>query len=162
MAMLTAERAVMVANLREALETLPAVLLALPLTRLDAAPAPGAWSARDVLGHLADAEQVYGVRLRMLVTQPRPFLASYDQNAWARRFAHLESVESALERWTVLRRANLAVIEALSEDEWLRSGDHEEGMQVGRVETPERVADVLVRHTREHLIQMLAAVGDGR
>lgn len=158
--MLTAERAAMVAALREALETLPAAVLAVPPARLAAVPAPGECSARDVLGHLTDAEQVYGVRLQMLVTQERPFLASYDQDAWARRFAHLETVQEALERWTVLRRANLAVFEALSEDEWRRPGDHEEGMKVGRVETPERVADVLVRHTREHLEQMRAAGGD--
>ena len=158
----TAERTGMVAALREALETPPAAVLALAPHGLDTIPAPGEWSAREVMGHLADAEQVYGVRLRMLVTQHRPFLASYDQDAWARRFAHLESLGEALERWAVLRRANLAILEALNDDEWLRPGDHEEGMKVGRVETPERVADVLVRHTREHLEQMRAAGGDGR
>lgn len=152
------ERAATVASLREALETLPATVQALPPDRVDAAPTAAEWSAREVVAHLADAEQVYGVRLRMLLTHVRPFLAAYDQDAWTRRFGQLESLDEALRRWVMLRRATLTVFESLRDEEWTRPGDHEEGMKVGRVETPESVADVLVRHTLQHIDQMHAAV----
>jgi len=157
--MTPAERAETIVALREGLDTLPAAVRTLPADRIDATPAADSWSAHDVVVHLADAEQVYGVRLRMLVTQARPFLKAYDQDAWARRFAHLETVNDALDRWTTLRRANLAVFESLRDDEWTRPGDHEETMQLGRVETPERVARTLASHTSQHLDQMRDAVG---
>jgi hypothetical protein len=105
---------------------------------------------------------VYGVRLRMLLTQERPFLAAYDQDAWARRFGRLEPLAEALERWAVLRRANLALFTSLRDEEWTRPGDHEEGMKAGRVETPESIADVLVRHARQHIDQIDAAVQSSR
>lgn len=147
------ERVATVAALRQVLETLPATVQALPLRRANLAPTADDWSAHDVVVHLADAEQVYGVRLRMLLTQERPFLAAFDQDAWSRRFGRLEALDEALERWVVLRRANLAVFESLRDDE--------EGLKYGRVETPESVADVLVRHTRQHVEQMHAAVVGG-
>ncbi len=156
--MTPAERAATVAALRGELETLPAAVQTLPLERVDASPMADEWSAREVIAHLADAEQVYGVRLRMLLTQERPFLAANDQDVWSRRFGRLESLDEALGRWVVLRWANLAVFESLRDEEWTRPGDHEEGMKVGRVETPESVADVLRRHTRQHAEQMRAAV----
>lgn len=159
--MTPAERATTVAALRASLTTLPAAVQALPTDRVETPPAADAWTAREVVTHLADAEQVYGVRLRMLVTQERPFLVAFDQDAWTRRFGRLEPLDEALRRWVVLRRANLAVFESLRDGEWTRPGDHEEGRKIGRVETPESIADVLVRHTREHLDQMNAAARSG-
>jgi hypothetical protein len=156
--MTPAERAATVAALQEALAALPAAVRALPLEHVDVSSAADGWSAREVVAHLADAEQVYGVRLRMLLTQERPFLAAFDQDAWTRRFGRLEPLDEALGRWSVLRQANLAVFVSLHDEDWTRPGDHEEGMKVGRVETPESVADVLVRHTRQHVEQMNAAV----
>ena len=156
------EREATVAALRQALDTLPAMVQTLPLQRVHQSPRADEWSAHELVVHLADAEQVYGVRLRMLLTRERPFLAAYDQDAWARRFGRLESLAEALERWAVLRRANLVVLESLRDEEWTRPGDHEEGMRLGRVETPESVAGVLVRHTRQHVDQMLAAVRGGQ
>lgn len=155
--MTPAERAVAVAALREALVVVPTTTRALPSDRVDVRLTANDWSAHDVVVHLADAEQVYGVRLRMLLTQERPFLAAYDQDAWSRRFGQLESLGEALDRWVVLRRTNLAVFMSLRDEEWTRPGDHEQGMKVGRVETPESIADVLVRHTRQHVEQMHAA-----
>ena len=61
------------------------------------------------------------------------------------RGASLGSLEEALGRWVVVRRANLVEIASLCDEEWTRPGDYEEGMQVDRVETPESVADVLAR-----------------
>lgn len=159
--MMPAERTATVAALREALTGLPAAVRALPPDRVDMAPMVAEWSAREVVAHLADAEQVYGVRLRLMLPRERPFLAAYDQDAWTRRFGRLETLAAALGRWIILRRANLAVLESLDEAEWRRPGDHEEGMKLRRVETPESVADELVRHTRQHLEQMPdAARGD--
>jgi hypothetical protein len=42
------------------------------------AEAPGKWSMREVVQHLADSELVVGFRLRMVVAHDRPPLMAYD------------------------------------------------------------------------------------
>ena len=49
------------------------------------AEAPGKWSVRHVLRHMADSEVVWGWRLRLVLAQDRPVLTGYDQDLWADR-----------------------------------------------------------------------------
>jgi DinB superfamily len=39
---------------------------------LDARPAPGKWSAREIAHHLADSEMTSAIRLRRLITEEPP------------------------------------------------------------------------------------------
>ncbi len=96
-------------------------------TRLARSPAKGEWSPWQVLAHLADNEMVWGVRVRMVATQDRPQLVSYDQDAWTNRFGGLEpDANATLERWEALRRSNLRLYASLTPDEWERVGLHPE------------------------------------
>ena len=118
----------------------------------------GAWSAAVVMSHLADAELVYGMRLRLILTEARPLLAAFDQNAWAERFGGLDDPRDALNRWRVLRDANLRLLGSVDDDEWDRTGVH---VQRGEM-TVADVAGHLVDHDRNHLDQIrrtLAEVG---
>lgn len=45
--------------------------------------APGKWSARFLLHHLADAETVLYDRIRRVISEPRQVLWAFDQDAWA-------------------------------------------------------------------------------
>jgi DinB superfamily len=90
-------------------------------------PEPGEWSPREVFSHLADSDLVTGMRVRMVVTQDRPVLVGYDQEAWASRFGDLDAdARETIERWQALRRANIRAYESLSEQEWQRVGAHTE------------------------------------
>ena len=51
---------------------------------LDARPAPGKWTAREVVHHLADSEMTAAVRLRLLVATDSPENVGYDQDQFAR------------------------------------------------------------------------------
>jgi hypothetical protein len=118
-------------------------------------PEPGEWSAATVVGHLADAELVHGVRLRMIVAESRPVLTPYDEDAWADRFADLEEdVKEVLARWRVLRDANLRLLDGLVEDEWDRSGVH----QQRGVVTVAGIVKTLAEHDRSHLDQIRRAL----
>lgn len=55
---------------------------------LDAIPAPGKWSAREIVHHLADSEMTSVVRLRLLMAVDRPEIVGYDQDAFARWLYH--------------------------------------------------------------------------
>jgi hypothetical protein len=39
---------------------------------LDVRPAPGKWSAREIVHHLADSEMTSAIRLRRLIAEDRP------------------------------------------------------------------------------------------
>ncbi len=61
--------------------------------------APGKWSIRDVLQHLADSDLVWGYRLRMVLAHDRPRLTGYDQDMWAERLRYDEAdADQALEQ----------------------------------------------------------------
>lgn len=140
----------------ERLDVLRATLEQLPLAIANAArgehqsPPGGGWSLQQVVVHLADAELVYGMRVRLLVGTDNPNLEGYDQERWADRFTDLETVESALERWRVQREANLRLFDSLTDAEWGRTGRHSE-------RGVESVDDQLVRiadHDTGHLRQL--------
>lgn len=136
--------------LRASLEELPRALAA--AADVDRRPAPEDWSAREVIAHLADAELVYGMRLRLLLGTDSPHLQGYDEERWTIRFAPLDTVASALERWRALRESNLRLLDSLAPEEWGRTGLHSERGE-------ESVLDQLVRmsdHDEGHLRQLTA------
>lgn len=50
---------------------------------LDRRPAPGCWTAREVVHHLADSETRSYLRLRTLLATPGAPIEGYDEAAWA-------------------------------------------------------------------------------
>ena len=89
------------AALRRLLDTVPPEAVGRP-------EAPGKWSIREVVQHLADSELVGGFRLRMVMAHDRPSLTGYDQDLWASRLRYSDvDVQDAVEQFTALRRANV-------------------------------------------------------
>ena len=118
-------------------------------------PAQGEWSAATVVSHLADAELVYSVRARMILTANRPWLMSFSQEAWAERLSPLEAdVRESLQRWRVLRDANVRLFASLTDGEWAREGVHDEAGTL----TMAALAGRLAAHDRAHLDQIRLAL----
>jgi len=89
--------------------------------------AEGKWSANQALQHLADTELVLGWRIRLILSHDRPIITGYDQDRWAERLRYADGdPEEALERHSVLRRSNVALLERASESDWQRVGIHTE------------------------------------
>ena len=89
--------------------------------------APGKWSLRRIVRHLADSEIVWGWRLRKIVAEDRPAIQGYDQDLWADRLHYDDAdVAAALEEIRVMRGSNLRLIRALDPDQRLRAGVHSE------------------------------------
>ena len=118
-------------------------------------PAPDEWSAATVVNHLADAELVYSVRLRLIVAEDRPVLTAFDEEAWADRFGELDDdAKDSLGRFRALRESNLRLLEALVDGEWERTGVHQ---QKGIVSVA-AIVKLLAEHDRTHLDQIRRAL----
>lgn len=95
--------------------------------QLEVPERPGKWSAATMMAHLADSELVGAFRLRMILAHDRPALMPYDQDLWAARLHYDRTPAGAsLERFTVLRQANLTLWAAATEAELARVGIHGE------------------------------------
>jgi hypothetical protein len=113
--------------MRETPEMLAAVVRGVPPDLLGVPEAPGKWSIREVVQHLADSELNGSVRFRMVLAQNRPPLIGYDQDLWAERLGYTESnVDAALAEFTSLRRANVRLFERTTDADRARVGIHSE------------------------------------
>src|SRR5512132_4042472 len=66
-----------VGRLKEALATVPAEAITWR-------PAPGKWSAHEVVVHCADSETNSAMRIRYLVGEDQPAIQGYDQDRWVK------------------------------------------------------------------------------
>jgi hypothetical protein len=113
--------------------------------------APGKWSMRQVMQHLADSELVWGYRLRLVLAQDRPELKGYDQDLWADRLRYHEAdAARAVDEFSVLRRANLRLLQSASAADLKRVGVHAERGE----ESVEHMVRLYAGHDLLHLTQL--------
>lgn len=90
-------------------------------------PAPGKWSVGEIIAHLADAEIAISWRLRQILSSNGVSLQAYDQDAWANTFDYARrDPRQSLERYRVLREANLALLKTIPDALWDNYGMHQE------------------------------------
>lgn len=144
-----------VARLKSTPRELVALLGTAKHDQVHRSPGEDEWSPATVVTHLADAELVYSVRIRMILTGDRPYIAAYDEEAWVDRFAELEDdVKDTLARWRSLRDANLRLLASLDDAEWELSGMHAERGEL----TVAQIADLMAKHDRNHVDQIRAGL----
>ncbi len=85
--------------------------------------AEGKWSVREVVGHLADAERIFGYRLLRIGRGDETPLPGFEENDYvpAGRFEQRDFGD-VLEEWVAVRNATLALVRGLPADAWKRSG----------------------------------------
>ena len=93
---------------------------------LDARPAPGKWTAREVVHHLADSEMTSAMRLRLLLAVDGASIAGYDQDEFARRLHYDRPIEASLEAFKAARRTTAEILDRMTDEEWRREGTHTE------------------------------------
>lgn len=92
--------------------------------QIEQQPAPGKWSVREIVAHLADCELAFGFRLRQAAAGIE-MIQPFDQAEWARNYGGYE-FHAALTTYHALRAWNLAFIGSLTAEQKARQVTHPE------------------------------------
>lgn len=116
-------------------------------TELDFKPAPGKWTLRQIVAHLADSEIVAADRFRRVIAEDKPTLIGYDQNAWTANlnYAKRKSSES-VELFRRLRADCYELLKDLAPEAFERKGNHSERGVV----TLRQLLQIMAEHAEEH------------
>lgn len=128
-------------------EELTALLGSIDETRAAHRYAEGKWSIREMTGHLADAEAVFGYRALAISRGDRASLPGFDEDTYVRS-ANFDRWKMAdlVEALAAYRRANLVLFRNLEELSWGRTGTAN-----GSPVTVRALAWIIVGHARHHL-----------
>ena len=123
--------------------------------RVNTPPAPGKWSAAEIVAHLADCELVFGFRLRQTLAEDAPVIQPFDQDKWAANYRGVPASQ-ALDAFTALRGWNLRLIGGALPEAADRPVTHPER---GRM-TFLTIVETMAGHDLNHLgqLQRLAQV----
>jgi len=129
---------------------LKAALIRLPDRAVRWRPAPGRWSAHEVVCHCADAEINGAARLRYLLAEAEPLIVAFDQDEWARRLDyHSLPLEPALVALEAVRANTTPVLARLPPEAWTREGRHTQSGRYSLDDWLVRYADHLDSHARQ-------------
>jgi uncharacterized damage-inducible protein DinB len=92
---------------------------------LERALAPGKWSVREILCHLADCEVVFAYRLRQALAEPYHVIQPFDQEKWGTTYAAYDA-HAALSVFTTVRTWNLKLVKSLAPESFSKLLTHPE------------------------------------
>jgi len=119
-------------------------------------PEDDGWTARQIVHHLADSEAMAYTRLRRVVADEEPTIQGYDEPVWARRLHYDDRpIEPSLAVVRAVRAASLQLLEALTPDEWSRTGVHSESGPY----SVDRWLEIYAGHCHDHADQIRTARG---
>ena len=130
-------------------------LLAVVLTGVfgeeeDFVPAPGKWSIRQLVAHLADAEMVGAYRMRAVIAEDNPTLTGYDQNLWTQNLDYAQrKPKQSLESFRRYRAENYDLLKNLRESAYSRTGNHTERGPMTLLQLVELYAEHAENHARQ-------------
>jgi DinB superfamily len=120
-----------------------------PAAAFERTYAPGKWSARLILTHLAQVEMALGTRARMAVTTRGYVAQPLDQDAWMAHESGL-SGSAALQVFVALARMNMVFFQGLSAEDRAKALSHPEYGEL----TVDWVIHHLAGHQIHHLHQL--------
>ena len=149
----TDERNALIAQYKDGYSAVAEALVKITPEELDARPSPNAWTAREIVHHLADSEMTSAIRLRRLLAEQAPEIHGYDQEEFARRLHYERPHHSSLELFRYARLATAELLDCLEPADWLREGTHTES---GRY-TVETWLRIYAEHAHKHARQIIVA-----
>src|SRR5918998_6740146 len=120
------EREALIGQYEAGFQAVTAALEGITEVELEAREAPGEWSPREIVHHLADSEMTSAIRLRLLIAQDAPTILGYDQEAFVRNLFPDRPIEPSLAAFEAARAATTPILRRLGEEQWRRAGMHSE------------------------------------
>jgi hypothetical protein len=146
-----AERRQMIAEIRELPAKLEESIRGLSEGQVDAPAGGEEWSVRQVVHHLADSHLNAFLRTKLILTEEKPILKPFDQEAWAELPDTTKlPMEPSLQILRGLHTRWSSLLESVAEEDWQRRGVHlENGLM-----TLEQIVAVYSGHGENHLRQL--------
>jgi len=118
---------------------------------LDFTTAPGKWSVRQIVSHLADSEIVASDRFRRAIAEDNPTLLNYDQDAWAKNLNYgRRRTSEAIETMRRLRTENYDLLKELPAEAFARTATH----AVRGTVTLRDLVETFAKHVESHALQI--------
>jgi hypothetical protein len=119
--------------------------------RINDSPAPGKWSAREIITHLADTEISFAFRYRQTLAENDHVIQPFDQEKWAKSYAAYDA-SAALATFRTLRDWNLKLLRSLTAEQLARTVTHPERGKM----TFRTIVETAAGHDLNHLRQLEA------
>lgn len=135
----------------EAPQRLRKLVKGLTEKQLSRPPAPGKWSIRQIVAHLADGEVILGSRYRFVAAHEKPALPGYDQDLFVEKLGvGNATTEELLADFEMARAVNLGLLTRLPDEAFERVGVHAERGE----ESIETMVRMYAGHDLIHLEQV--------
>lgn len=123
------------------------IFISMPEEKGSYAYADGKWTVKEVLSHMIDGERIFSYRALRISRGDETPIEGFDQDDYIEHsHANERSLSDLLEEFNLLRRANLLVVNYLSDDDWKRMGtasDHPVSVRA--------LAYIMAGHVTHHL-----------
>jgi uncharacterized damage-inducible protein DinB len=94
--------------------------------QLDTPYREGGWTARQVVHHVPDSHMNSYIRFKLALTEDKPIIKPYDEAAWARLEDSRGAIEPSLQLLEALHERWVALMRAMTAEEWKREFVHPE------------------------------------
>jgi hypothetical protein len=122
---------------------------AIGVTKSTVPPAPGKWSAAEIVAHLADCELVFAFRLRQTLAEDNHVVQPFDQDKWAATYPGIPAAE-ALAVFSAMRTWNLRLLSTALPAAANRTVTHPERGTM----TFQTIVETMAGHDLNHLAQL--------
>lgn len=92
-------------------------------SRVDEPIAPGKWSPRQIICHLADTNMVFSYRMRQCLAEEHHTVQPFEQDDWVKQYANYDA-DSALALLASLRSWNVAFLKSVSKEQYSKIATH--------------------------------------
>jgi len=145
------ERRQLIDRYAEGPERLRSAIEAVPEEARKWRPAPGKWSAHEIVCHCADSETVAAMRIRFVLCEADPLLHAYDQAAWAQALDyHAAPLSPSLETVRAIHAHTAEMLRRPPEEAWAKRGRHSESGPYGA----EDWLKIYAEHVHKHSAQI--------
>lgn len=147
------EREALIARYKRGYQLILDAIAGMTDAEWDAREAPGEWSPREVIHHLADSEMNSAIRIRKLIIEDSPQIQGYDQEEYARRLHYDRPIENSLLALQAARATSAELLDRMSDEDWQSAGTHTESGPY----TAHDWLRVYAEHCEEHAEQIRRA-----